>query len=85
MGANYRAACRARSVPDFVSKMSVVEEEADEAAYWMEVLVDAGAVKASALAPLRKEADELVSIAVSSINTARGKRREGRRAEENSD
>ena len=42
VGANYRAACRAKSKPDFVSKMGTVEEEADETIYWMELLIDTG-------------------------------------------
>lgn len=42
VGANYRAACRARSSADFVSKMGIVEEEADESIYWMELLIDCG-------------------------------------------
>src|SRR3989304_9807265 len=44
-GANYRAACRARSSPDFISKMGIVEEEADESAYWMELLIDGGLIR----------------------------------------
>ena len=47
VGANYRAACRARSKADFVSKMGIVEEEADETIYWMELLIDADIVKRS--------------------------------------
>src|ERR1035441_2186514 len=67
VGANYRAACRARSAADFISKMGIVEEEADEAIYWMELLVEAGLVKAAKLKLLMQEADELVAIAVASI------------------
>jgi len=75
VGANYRAACRARSPADFISKMGIVEEEADETIYWMELLIEAGLVKAPKLRLLLKEADELVAIAVASINTARGRTR----------
>jgi four helix bundle protein len=71
VGANYRAACRARSVPDFISKMGLVEEEADESAYWMELLIDAGLISGPLLSSLLKEADQLVAMAVASINTAR--------------
>jgi four helix bundle protein len=71
VGANYRAACRAKSNADFISKMGTVEEEADESGYWMELLTDAGVVKHSELALLLREADELVAIAVASINTTR--------------
>ncbi|HEX9422532.1 MAG TPA: four helix bundle protein [Pyrinomonadaceae bacterium] len=72
VGANYRAACRARSKPDFVSKMGIVEEEADETIYWMELLIDAGIVKQSRMAELLDEADQILSIVISSIKTAKG-------------
>ena len=75
VGANYRAACRARSNRDFISKMGIVEEEADEAAYWMELLVEAGIVTEQKLSALMKEADELLAISVASIKTARGSSR----------
>jgi four helix bundle protein len=75
VGANYRAACRARSSADFIAKMGIVEEEADETIYWMELLVEAGFVKAAKLKLLMQEADELVAIAVASINTTRGRTR----------
>src|SRR3989304_7630990 len=52
IGANYRAACRARSRADFISKMGIVEEEADETLYWLELLLDARLVDHSSLAPL---------------------------------
>lgn len=71
VGANYRAACRAKSTADFISKMGTVEEEADESAYWIELLVEDGKVHGIKAAPLLKEANELVAITVSSINTAR--------------
>ncbi len=75
VGANYRAACRARSKADFISKMGVVEEEADECAYWLELLVDDNKVPALGAAPLLREAGELTAIAVASIKTARDNRR----------
>lgn len=71
VGANYRAACRARSNADFVSQMGVVEEEADECAYWLERLVDDGKVPGATAAPLLREASEWTAIAVASIKTAR--------------
>jgi four helix bundle protein len=71
VGANYRAACRARSKPDFISKMGVVEEEADECACWIELLVDDAKVSAPQAVPLLREAGELTAIAVASIHTAR--------------
>ncbi|MCH8961829.1 MAG: four helix bundle protein [Bacteroidetes bacterium] len=75
VGANYRAACRARSRAEFIAKMGVVEEEADESAYWLEILVDAGILARVDVDALLGEADELVAITVSSIQTARGHRR----------
>lgn len=71
VGVNYRAACRARSSADFVAKMGIVEEEADESMYWMELLVESGCTTADAVAALRQEANELLAITVSSIKTAR--------------
>jgi four helix bundle protein len=71
VGANYRAACRAKSVADFIAKMGTVEEEADECIYWMELLTDAKILPLARLQPLMAEADELVAITVSSIKTAK--------------
>jgi four helix bundle protein len=71
VAANYRAACRAKSPADFIAKMGIVEEEADESIYWMELLVEAGIVKESLLQPLMQEANELLAITVASINTAK--------------
>jgi len=71
VGANYRAACRAKSVADFIAKMGIVEEEADECIYWMELLVEAEILPQTRLQPLMAEADELVAITVSSIKTAK--------------
>lgn len=71
VGANYRAACRSRSPAEFRSRMAVVEEEADESGYWIEMLSDAEIVKPKLLANLLREAGELTAIAVTSIKTAR--------------
>ena len=71
VGANYRAACRARSTAEFVAKLGVVEEEADESGYWMELLIDGGLMSPAQLGELLHEADELVAITVASIKTAR--------------
>ncbi len=71
VGANYRVACRAKSTPDFISKMGIVEEESDESSFWIELLVEDGKVAATRATPLMKEANELVAISVASINTAR--------------
>lgn len=74
VGANYRAACRAKSSADFISKMGTVEEEIDETMYWMELLVESGALKLNNIESLMKEANELLAITVSSIKTARESR-----------
>jgi four helix bundle protein len=74
VGANYRAACRAKSRADFVSKMGTVEEEADETIYWMELLIDADIQKRPRIVDLLDEANQILSIVVSSIKTARSQR-----------
>jgi four helix bundle protein len=71
IAANYRAAGRARSPAEFVSKIGVVLEEADESQFWLECLVDNGIVKASLLADLLKESEELVRIFSASQQTAK--------------
>lgn len=71
VGANYRASCRARSTADFIAKMGIVEEETDECLYWIELLLAAGLVTFKEASPLMDEANQLLSIAVSSIKTAR--------------
>jgi four helix bundle protein len=75
VGANYRAACRAKSKPDFISKMGNVEEETDETIYWMEMLIDAKIVKSSRIADLMDEGDQILSIVISSIRTSKGLRK----------
>jgi four helix bundle protein len=70
VGANYRAACRARSVPDFISKMGITLEETDESVYWMEVIIESGMQSENRVSALMKEGNELVSIFVASLNTA---------------
>src|SRR5712692_7064797 len=71
VGANYRAACRAKSKPAFISKMGNVLEEADESGYWIELLLESGKVDEGTAAPVLREANELVAISISSINTAK--------------
>ena len=72
VGANYRAACRARSPKEFYSKLSIVVEEADETMYWIELLMESDIVKASLLNDLLNENEEIVKIIV----TARKKYKE---------
>jgi four helix bundle protein len=72
VGANYRAACRARSRAEFISRLGVVEEEADESAYWMEMIIEAELIRPSLVKPLLTEANEIVAIITSSrISAAR--------------
>ena len=71
VGANYRAACRARSPAEFRAKLGIVEEECDETMYWMELIVEADLLPTIRLDDLRKEADEILSIVIASINTSR--------------
>jgi four helix bundle protein len=71
IGANYRAACRAKSTADFVNKLKIVEEECDESLYWMELLIESGLIQLRRLELLMKESDELLSIFVSAIRTTR--------------
>ena len=75
VGANYRAACRARSPAEFCAKLGIVEEEADETTYWLELLVDAELVPAAKLADLRREVNEITAMVIASIKTARGRKR----------
>jgi four helix bundle protein len=70
VGANYRAACRARSTKEFISRLGIVEEEADESAFWMELIVDGGLMGKDRVERLLQEADELVAIMVSSRKSA---------------
>ena len=70
VGAQYREACRARSVAEFVSKMQTSLQELDETAYWFELLVESGRVPTAQLKDLMQESDELIAIFVTSIKTA---------------
>ena len=74
VGANYRAAIRSRSRADFVSKTGIVEEECDEAVYWIEVILELGFVAEKRTKELLQEANEILAITVSSIKTARKKK-----------
>ena len=70
VAANYRAACRARSRAKFVAKIGVVEEEADETAFWLELVVAAHIPTEKQIAPLLREANELVAIMAASRKSA---------------
>jgi four helix bundle protein len=71
VGANYRAACRGRSKPEFIAKLGIVEEEVDESGFWLELIVEHGIRPQAEIRPLQIEADELTRIMSASIATAR--------------
>ena len=73
VGANYRAALRGRSRPDFIAKLGIAIEEADESLYWMELLAEAELMTPERLNPLMQEANELISILTTTVKTARSK------------
>jgi four helix bundle protein len=72
--ANYRAACKARSHAEFISKLGIAEEEADESEFWLELAMDHGLIKRNRLVPLHKEAGELTAILAASRKTAAARR-----------
>lgn len=71
VGANYRAACRAQSRAAFIAKIAIVEEEADESAFWLEIVNELNHASTDAVRPLLREARQLTAIAASSKKTAR--------------
>ncbi len=71
VGANYRAACRGRSKAEFVAKLGIVVEEADECGYWLELIIEGELLAANLVEPLLQEANELTAIMVASRKTAR--------------
>ena len=71
VGANYRAACRGRLKADFIAKLGIVEEEADESAYWLEMLLEAKVLRPDSVKRLIAEADELTAIMATSRKTAK--------------
>ena len=70
VAANYRAACRARSRVEFIAKIGIVEEEADETAFWLELIIDSKIRSKAQIEPLLKEAGELVAIMAASRKSA---------------
>jgi four helix bundle protein len=71
VAANYRAVCRARSQAEFISKMGIVVEEADETVFWLELLGDTGIVRPERTQNLLNEANELVAIFGASLRTSK--------------
>jgi four helix bundle protein len=74
VGANYRAACRAKSEADFINKLKIVEEEADESMYFLELLLEVSNKEKMEIERLHKEGNELLSIVVASIKTMRNRK-----------
>jgi four helix bundle protein len=74
LAANYRAACRARSSADFISKISIVTEEADETLFWFELLVESNLIKPAIVQPMISECEELLKICSASLATAKHNR-----------
>jgi len=73
VAANYRAACRARSKPEFIAKIGIVVEEIDETIFWLELLVETGIVTKRRMTELLAEAGELLAIFAASQHTARSR------------
>jgi four helix bundle protein len=71
VAANYRAACRAKSMSDFIAKLGIVEEETDESSFWLEIIVESKLIEIELIEPLLKESNEILAIMVSSKKTAR--------------
>ncbi len=72
VGANYRAACRGKSKADFIAKLGIAEEEADESCYWMEIIIEGKILAQLEVETLLKEANEITAIIVASRKTAGG-------------
>ncbi|MBX9253694.1 four helix bundle protein [Desmonostoc muscorum CCALA 125] len=73
VGANYRSACRGKSTADVIAKLSLVEEEADESLYWMELIVEIGLLPLEKVSNLMSENTEILAMTVASIKTLRHK------------
>ena len=74
VAANYRAACRGKSKADFIAKLGIIEEEADETAFWLELIIDTNLFNRKLVEPLLQEANDLTAIFAKSIITARSKK-----------
>ena len=74
IGANYRAACRAKSTPDMINKMKIVEEESDETMYWLEILAETGLLPQEQVEDIYKETNEILAMTVASLKTLRNRK-----------
>ena len=81
VGSNYRAACRGRSRAEFIAKLGIVEEEADESAFWLELIIEAALLRTSLVQPLLDEANELTRMAGSRITASKSSRNRNRNVE----
>lgn len=77
VGSNYRAACRGRSKAEFIAKLGIVEEEANESAFWLELVIEGSLLNAKQVQPLLDEANELTRIMASSRITAKSTSQKG--------
>jgi four helix bundle protein len=75
VGANYRSACKGKSTADFINKIVIVEEEADESVYWLELMEESGLVGIKDTITLKKEANELTAIFTAIGRTAKANQR----------
>jgi four helix bundle protein len=75
VGANYRAACRAKSTADIINKLKIVEEETDETLYWLELIVESDLMSEARVTGLMAETNEIIAMTVASIKTLRAKQR----------
>lgn len=70
VAANYRAACRARSIQEFIAKIGIVVEESDESCFWLEIIIESGLMELELVRPLLQEANEITAIMFSTKNSA---------------
>ena len=75
VGVNYRSACRGKSTADFINKIVIVEEEADESVYWLELMEETDLVSGDEISKLKKEANELTAIFTAIGKTAKENQR----------
>ncbi len=74
IGANYRAACRAKSTADMINKLKIVEEGSNETAYWLELIIEADYLSQEKVSPIAKETNEILAMTVASIKTLRSRK-----------
>lgn len=81
VGANYQWACKGRSKAEFITKLGIVEEEADESAYWMELIIEGNLLERATVQPLLEEANEIVAIMAAARKSAARKREKSQTGE----